>query len=85
MDIVGGYDGGTAFDQAVVMRGIFSHRCTPNLFLDGMRMPLAGVNDLNSFLRPDDLVGVEIYPAGTVPAQFDPGLTGCGSIVLWTK
>lgn len=78
-------NGNSSSDPAVVMRGAFSDRCTPNLYVNGMVMPLAGVNDLNAFLRPDDIVGVEIYQVGTVPAQFDPGMTGCGSIVVWTK
>jgi hypothetical protein len=36
-------------------------------------------------VRPADIAGIEVYAAGQVPAQFQPGLTGCGSIVFWTK
>jgi len=89
-------NGTSAFDLAVLMRGLPEDRCSPNLYVNGMRMPLAGINDLNAFLRPDELVGIEIYRVGTAPAQFDPGAqpppiapadppVSCGSIVIWTK
>lgn|GEM_PF-364944 len=41
--------------------------------------------ELNSFVRTKDILGVEVYASGQAPAQFMGGMTGCGSIVFWTK
>jgi hypothetical protein len=58
-------------------------QCIPNIFLDGNPMPVT-VNDLDGWLRPTDIWSVEVYP-DVPPPQFQVALSGCGSIVLWTK
>ncbi len=70
-------------------------RCHPAFFLDGHYMggdsvpgmpqsPLT-MDDVDEWARPDEIAGIEVYPPGTVPPQFDTGMTGCGSIVIWRK
>ncbi|WP_353265375.1 carboxypeptidase regulatory-like domain-containing protein [Gemmatimonas sp.] len=83
---------GGGIDQEISMRGIFSPRCSPALFLNGfpLQMPdMGGVPlsaaELDAVVRPKDLLGVEIYTQGQVPAQFGAGMTGCGAIAFWTK
>jgi len=91
--IPGGYvERGGGIDQEISMRGIFSPRCSPALFLNGfpLQMPdMGGVPlsaaELDAVIRPKDLLGVEIYTQGQVPAQFGAGMTGCGAIAFWTK
>jgi hypothetical protein len=41
--------------------------------------------ELNAFVRTKDILGVEVYSSGQAPPQFMGGMTGCGSIVFWTK
>jgi hypothetical protein len=68
----------------VTMRSAFGNRCVPNFYLDGYLLNLIGAEDLDVYVRPDDIAGVEVY-SGVVPPQFEPGLSGCGSIAIWTR
>ena len=78
----------------IKMRGAFASaqegsngECTPNVFLDGMRMPTVSVltaTELDSWVNPARISAVEIYPDAP-PPQFHVALSGCGSIVIWTK
>jgi hypothetical protein len=72
-------------DVAVSMRGTFSERCAPNVYIDGQYMPLVGAEDIDSWVRPEDISAIEVYAGTSVPPQFQQGLSGCGSIVIWTK
>ena len=60
-------------------------RPRPTIFLDGFRIDLLSASDIDDWAKPRDLLGIEVYTDGAVPPQFQAGLTGCGSIVLWSK
>lgn len=68
---------GTGFGQTVTGRG----NCQPTVYLDGMRM-YGGAEDLDSYLRPTDIAGIEVYngPGGR-PAEMQ----GECVIAVWTK
>lgn len=72
-------------DTRISMRGIFADRCAPAVYLDGHYMRGLSADDINAWVSPDAIAGIEIYSPGTVPAQFEPGMSGCGSIVIWTR
>jgi hypothetical protein len=67
------------------VRGIFADRCAPAIYIDGFNMSVLSVDEIDNWVHPDEVAGIEIYAAGTAPAQFQPGLSGCGSIVIWTR
>ncbi|MCR4340046.1 MAG: Plug and carboxypeptidase regulatory-like domain-containing protein, partial [Gemmatimonadaceae bacterium] len=71
------------FDTRITMRGIWG-RCSPALYLDGQYLRGLSTDDINSWVSPDEVAGIEIYSPGMVPPQFEPGMSGCGSIVVWT-
>jgi hypothetical protein len=58
--------------------------CAFQVFLDGVKMPAASINDLAA---PADLAGIEIYSgAATIPLQYKPPSgAACGVILLWTR
>ncbi|HUQ98230.1 MAG TPA: carboxypeptidase regulatory-like domain-containing protein [Gemmatimonadaceae bacterium] len=72
------------FDRRISMRGAFGY-CRPALFLNDREVTVFTMDDLDGFLNPRDIKGIEIYTGGTAPPQFQPGMSGCGSIVVWTK
>ena len=72
-------------EEKVMMRGIFTDRCEPAIYINGQWMNGLTSGDLDGFIRPNDIAGIEVYRAGQVPAQFQPGLGGCGSLIFWTK
>ena len=67
------------------MRGLFAERCEPAIYVNGFQMQGFDASTLDTFLHPDELLGVEVYTESTVPPQFSPGMSGCGSLVFWTR
>jgi hypothetical protein len=66
--------------------------CSPSIYLDGNYMGELSAGDIDSWVRPDEVAGIEIYTGPVVPPQFSTGRSGvgashgdCGSIVIWTK
>lgn len=65
---------------AVRMRG----GCAPAVYLDGMRVRLAGMT-IDDLVQPLDLEGIEVYRTGAeVPGEYSFG-SGCGAVLIWTR
>jgi hypothetical protein len=88
--LVASPDGG----RQLLMRGAFAQECSPAIYLDGhYRGGLASdgmsatlsADFIDAWLKPEDVAGIEIYTQGTVPPQFQQGMSDCGSIVIWSK
>jgi hypothetical protein len=69
--------------SVLLMRGAWG-LCAPDIWVDGMYMNLTA-EDIDNWLRPKEIAGIEVYPSGTAPPQFQRGMSGCGSIVFWRK
>ena len=69
----------------LLMRGLFADRCVPAIFVNGFQMQGFDAQALDTFIHPEELLGVEVYTESTVPPQFSPGMSGCGSLVFWTR
>ena len=72
-------------DKRLLMRGIDGDWCAPAIYLDGLHMPQFSAEDLDGWLYPREIAGIEIYSEATVPNEFQKSRTGCGSIVIWRK
>ena len=79
------------YPDTFLMRGAFADGfsgsmgdCNPAIFIDGTRMPSASRTELDSWVQPGNISGMEVYP-DVPPPQFQDPLSGCGSIVIWTK
>ena len=70
---------GSGLSHTIVMRGDYG--CQPAVYLDGMRLYGADVDDL---IDPEYVDGMEVYTGpGQAPPQFWG--RGCGSLVIWTR
>jgi hypothetical protein len=69
----------------LTMKGVFADRCTPAVYLNGFHLGATSATDIDMLVKPENLLGVEVYAAGFVPPQFEPGMSGCGSLVFWTR
>ena len=47
--------------------------------------PLADAQDIDDWVHPNEVAGIEVYAGTVVPPQFQVGLKGCGRIVIWTE
>ncbi len=56
-----------------------------NYYVDGMPWTTMTPGDIDNFVRPDEMVAVEVYHGSETPPQYSPpGQSGCASIVVWT-
>lgn len=76
-------DRGEDGDDALSMRGAFG-RCAPAVYLNGHRMDNLRATDVDMLVSPQEIAAVEVY-TDVVPPQFQAGMSGCGSVVFWTK
>lgn len=81
----GVYLDGHNIEDRVKMRDITGDRCAPTFYLNGSRIDSLTVSEIDIMVRPREIAGIETYMPGTVPLQFQPPMTGCGSILIWTK
>jgi hypothetical protein len=84
-------------EPTLTMRGIFEPRCRPGVYIDGRYMNDIGAEDIDDWVQPEEIAGIEIYSGTEAPARFTTGMAGvgrmsqsdgphiCGSIVVWTR
>lgn len=78
-------DAPRGIDQFVTMRSAFGGRCAPTVVLDGSVMNRLSVQEIDMFVAPREVLGIEVYSSSYVPAQFQMPMSECGSIVIWTR
>ena len=55
------------------------------VFIDGFEWKNLQPGDLDMFVNPDDVIGLEVYQPGDEPAQFRTFDRGCVTLVVWTQ
>ncbi|MDQ8153090.1 MAG: carboxypeptidase regulatory-like domain-containing protein [Gemmatimonadota bacterium] len=65
--------------------GDADHSCIPSVFLNGMNLFQASASEIDMLVPPAKVRAIEIYDESFVPPQFQQAMSGCGSIVIWTK
>lgn len=79
----------------LTMSGTFGGRCDPSVFVDGAYFADLDADDIDAFVPPRDVAGVEVYTGEPIPPQFAEGNYGmgrggqpkafCGVIAIWTS
>lgn len=77
------------FINGMMMRGLSADQVdmvapVSQAELPPTRDPRDGQIDINLLVRPGEIVAMEVYTLA-VPPQFQDPMSGCGSIVFWTK
>ena len=54
-------------------------------YVDDMLFTEMEPGDVNNFVSGHEIVAVEVYQGGLAPAQYSRGMSGCTTIVLWTR
>jgi hypothetical protein len=56
-----------------------------NVYVDGTYWEPMTPGDIDSYVRPNEMVAVEVYHGNETPPQFTkPGQSSCATIVVWT-
>jgi hypothetical protein len=60
--------------------------CPVLFFLNGMPFAVASDIGIDTFVRPDEIAGIEVYSRSATPSQFSATHVNarCGVIVIWT-
>jgi hypothetical protein len=57
-----------------------------NFYVDGTPWQTMQAGDIDAYVRPSELVAVEVYHGSETPAQYTtPGQSSCATIVAWTQ
>lgn len=72
-------------DTQITMRGRVAESCVPSFYIDGQYMRNLSADDVDDWVRPHEIAGIEVYTGAGLPAQFQQEMTGCGAIVIWTR
>ena len=57
-----------------------------NFYVDNTKWTEVTPGDIDTFVRPDELVAVEIYHGSETPPQYTtPGMSSCATVVAWTR
>ena len=66
------------------MTTILGGRGCTRIWVDGHEWRAVEAGDMDSFVSPHEIVGLEVYRARTAPIQFR-GIDECTTIVVWTQ
>lgn len=71
----------------IQLHGSFNEWCEPAIYLDGQFMGELSAEDVDDWIKPSMVAGIEIYSGAIVPPEFSRGMQGpsCGSVVIWRK
>ncbi|NBS59442.1 MAG: hypothetical protein EBS65_20865 [Betaproteobacteria bacterium] len=75
----------SGFTKQLQVRGMMADWCTPSIYLNGGFMSGFDADEIDAMVQPEHIKGIEIYTGPGIPAAFQQGMTGCGSIVIWTR
>lgn len=74
--------------RRILMRGPFG-ACDPAIVVDGTYFDTLNADELDDWVHPDAIAGIEWYSEAVVPPQFrkvnTPDSAPCGSLVIWKK
>jgi hypothetical protein len=76
--------GSFGFTDIRVARGT-AGPCAPRIFLDGVRMRVDADFNLDNFVSPFDLEGIEVYVGPSQAPLAYLGESSCGVILIWTQ
>ena len=55
------------------------------MWVDGSQWQSLQAGDMDSFVRPEEVVAIEVYQGTSAPPQFTTVGQSCAAVVVWTK
>ena len=84
-DLFRSMSGVQMYSDTIFVRGGVDDQCQPGVYINGMYFWTLTASEIDLFVKPKEISGIEVYTGASAPPQFQQGLSGCGSIVIWTK
>jgi hypothetical protein len=77
--------GGTVVSGRRTPISLGAGRACTNVWVDGFQWDSVMPGDLDMFVNPQDVIGIEVYQPDEVPIKFRKFDRGCVTIVIWTE
>jgi hypothetical protein len=77
--------GGAVISGRSRVTSMYSAPSCSRVYVDGFEWDNLMPGDLDMFVNPDDVIGLEIYQPGDVPIKFRKFDRGCVTLVVWTQ
>lgn len=73
-------------ERVILVRSAFGEWCKPSVHIDGMYLwDNLTVEDIDGMVSLRYVKAIEVYNEATTPIEFQRAMTGCGTILIWTK
>ncbi len=72
-------------ERVILVRSAFGEWCQPSVHIDGLYMWNLNADDIDGMVSLRYVRGIEVYNEATTPVEYQRALTGCGTILIWTK
>ncbi|MBI5601576.1 MAG: carboxypeptidase regulatory-like domain-containing protein [Gemmatimonadetes bacterium] len=69
----------------IYVRSAFGEWCEPSVHIDGLYMWNLNADDIDGMVSLRYVKGIEVYTEATTPMEFQRAMTGCGTILIWTR
>jgi hypothetical protein len=73
------------YAKRILIHGIAGNWCAATIYINGVRMPGITIEDIDVWVQPNKVAGIEIYSEASAPSEYQEFRSGCGSVVIWTK
>ncbi len=77
--------GAAGVEKQLLVRGSLLEWCSPAIYLDGLNISGVTADDIDVWVHPREVAGIEVYAALGAPPEYQASGTGCGTILIWTK
>jgi hypothetical protein len=67
------------------VRSAFGEWCEPSVHIDGLYMWNLNADDIDGMVSRRSVKGIEVYTEATTPVEYQRAMTGCGTILIWTR
>ena len=81
-----------ALERTIFVRGNTGDSCPAAIFLNGQHLNGISASDLDDWVHPNEIAGIEIYSGPGAPPEYQAlsystklEASRCGSILVWTK
>lgn len=69
----------------IYVRSAFGEWCEPSVHIDGLYMWNLDADEIDGMVSLRSVRAIELYNEATTPPEYQRGLSGCGTILIWTK
>lgn len=69
----------------IYVRSAFGEWCEPSVHIDGLYMWNLNADDIDGMVSLRFVKGIEVYTEATTPVEYQRAMTGCGTILIWTR